>query len=241
MHGDHDGAVVAEVSVNDVRRQSSVRPGRYFVRGRGRDHLLEGAVEIGAGQVLFVADGWLERIAYDRLVRKGGGVLGSVHAVVAGARLRTALDNASGPCVGGHVGYSIAYPALDLGARIGWCRAALRSELLRADVDELDLELRLGRSFDLPVVTLSPHINFGGAVFRQAFEPMPGGVASERTSAAGHLGAGLAVSFALPAGFLLAAPVTAQTDLYRQHDEGGALAPAFAVRSSLALGWRFGR
>ena len=37
-----DGPVVVEIAARDKYRQVSVKAGTYFVRGRGRDHLLEG-------------------------------------------------------------------------------------------------------------------------------------------------------------------------------------------------------
>src|SRR5262249_26956603 len=45
-----DGPVVAEVGAHDRRRRLSVKPGRYFVRGRGAEFLLEGTVVLGPGE-----------------------------------------------------------------------------------------------------------------------------------------------------------------------------------------------
>jgi len=43
--------VVAEVSARDKSRRLSVRAGKYFVRGRGPDVLLEGSFDAPAGDV----------------------------------------------------------------------------------------------------------------------------------------------------------------------------------------------
>src|SRR6185295_6802002 len=46
FRGGPDGAVVAEVGAHDRVRRLSVKPGRYFVRGRGPDFLLEGMLAV---------------------------------------------------------------------------------------------------------------------------------------------------------------------------------------------------
>jgi len=48
MGDSEHGPVVAEVSATDGGRALSVRPGRYFVRGRASDALLEGTVAVAA-------------------------------------------------------------------------------------------------------------------------------------------------------------------------------------------------
>ncbi|MBL4689698.1 MAG: caspase family protein, partial [Nannocystaceae bacterium] len=64
--GDAEGAVVAEVGATDATRNINVAAGRYFVRGRGRDHLLEGSVRVRGGDTRLVEDGQLQRVEYAR-------------------------------------------------------------------------------------------------------------------------------------------------------------------------------
>jgi hypothetical protein len=46
FRGDRDGPVVAEVGGQDEARAITLKPGSYFVRARGADHLLEGTVDL---------------------------------------------------------------------------------------------------------------------------------------------------------------------------------------------------
>lgn len=48
------GDVVGELSAATGTRQLSLRPGRYFIRGRGGDVLYEGTVSAPAGAALAV-------------------------------------------------------------------------------------------------------------------------------------------------------------------------------------------
>ena len=238
MRSSEEGQVVAEVGAQDESRHLSVPAGRYFVRGRGRDHLLEGSVDAKAGQTLPVADGSLARIEYARLVRKGGeGAPSSLQTVEAGMSARSALGNATSSCWGGFVGYGVAFRELDLGGRVGWCRAGAKAQRLDGDVDEFAMEARGSRSFDLPWVTLSPTVAIGGGLFRQTYEPERGAVAPDRHTAHAYLGVGLSAGAQLPVGLVLSSEVAAQTFLYRQREEDGALAPVFGLRISVALGW----
>ena len=68
-----DGPVVGEVSARDAARRLSLKAGRYFARGRGPDVLLEGPFDAPAGASVRLDEARLERTAYARLVRKGGG------------------------------------------------------------------------------------------------------------------------------------------------------------------------
>ena len=62
MAGNDRGPVVGEVSDVARARRMSVRAGRYFVRGRTSDALLEG--EIDANGTVDVTDDRLRRVAY---------------------------------------------------------------------------------------------------------------------------------------------------------------------------------
>ena len=235
LRDDAAGAVVAEVGLRDARRRISVRPGRYFVRGRGRDHLLEGTVRVAAGEERAVVDAELRRIAFARLVRKGGGVLDRAHGPEAGARARSALDNADRACLGGFAGYALQIPAAALGARLGWCRSGYDNDAIESSVDEIDLELRAGKALDLPLVTVTPLISLGGGIFRQRFDTR-GQALAARTTAMGHVAAGLAVSAELGGGLYAVLEAAAETYFFRQDGAAGPTAD-FAVAISAGLGW----
>jgi hypothetical protein len=80
FQGSEEGPVVGEVSARDKARRLSVKAGRYFLRGRGAEVLLEGAFVAPAGAAVAVDESQLQRTAYARLVRKGGGAAASTDA-----------------------------------------------------------------------------------------------------------------------------------------------------------------
>jgi caspase domain-containing protein len=114
LEGRAAGAVVGEVDDVDRARSLSVRPGRYFVRGRATDALLEGTVDAGAGASVEVKDDVLHRTEYARLVRKGGADVGVTHGPEAGYLFETPMKNESTLCQGAFAGYAVHWPALDL-------------------------------------------------------------------------------------------------------------------------------
>ncbi|MEM9487788.1 MAG: caspase family protein [Myxococcota bacterium] len=239
LRGGADGPVVAEVGARDRQRQLSVRPGPYFIRGRGRDYLVEGMIRVSAGQRLAVSDSMLRRIEYARLVRKGGGVLESVHGPRAGYWLRTALANSADSCFGPFAGYAVELANISIFPRFGACRSSFDNDFLSAQVDSLDLEVRISHAWDVPLLTIEPGLSLGGALFRQRFTTL--GQAPARTSASGQVGASIGVIIDLAAGWHLLGDAGAYTYFFRQResDEGSAaIEPSFAIRASLALGKR---
>ncbi len=239
MRGRKGGPVEAEVGASDKRRQLSLRPGSYFVRGRGRDHLLEGSVQVHLGQRHQVTDSELERIDYARLVRKGGGnILRRVHGPEAGMTLRSSLSNSEGVCLGASAGYSSEYPNADIALRVHGCRAGFKNASLTGTLDETGIDLRVGKAWDLPLITVAPYLETGVSVLIQRFETL--GEAPTRTTAAVHLDAGFSTRIDLRAGVYALLDVAAQTYWYRQGEDGN-IAPSVAGRGVLGLGWRWGR
>jgi len=237
---DHaDGSVVAEVGLADRARRVDVRTGRYFVRGRGRDHLLEGTVAVAAGEVHAVRDGELRRLEYARLVRKGGTPLTLVHGPEVGYRLRTGVTSGSSLCQGFFAGWSVALKHLSITPRLAYCRSSLENTTLRADSDAFDVELGLAHAFDIPYVTFEFGVVVGGALLHQAF--VTAGSAPPRTSGAFQLGATAALSTDLPRGFYLFGLVAGETYFLNQvaRDGSSTFGPSFTVSSSLGLGRRF--
>src|SRR5262249_12897912 len=100
MLGSRSGPVVAEVSEHDVARRISVKPGTYWVLGRTTDYLLEGSLDVGAGDTVEASDDRFSKVAYARLVRKGAATSQFVHGPQAGYRVRTALQEGAALCHG---------------------------------------------------------------------------------------------------------------------------------------------
>lgn len=241
MAGSAQGAVVAEVSEHDIARRISVKAGAYFVRGRDRDYLVEGTVTAAAGETLLVKDDALARVAYARLVRKGQARVRAAHGPQAGYRMRTALWKGASPCQGVFAGYAVEAEHLSVTPRLGVCRSTFTNASLSADADELDLSVRLAHAWDLPVVSIDLGVGAGAAVLRESFTTR--GVAPDRISVAGHLGAGLGLTFDLPRGFYVLGEVAAETYFFRQRDPApgasSSMAAAFTVRPLAGLGKRF--
>lgn len=236
MRDTSEGMVEAEILAGDQRRKISLRPGRYFLRGRGRDYLVEGNIDLLVGENKMVRNASLERTDYARLVRKGGAeILDRVDGPELGTSIRSSLSNSRGLCVGLTLGYSAELPYLDLGARAHACRATFVNGELAARVDEIGIDVRMGRAWDIPLVTLAPYLQIGVSNLQQQFETP--GVAPTRNTLAVHLDAGLATRFDIRGGVYFLLDVAAQNYLFQT--QGRSSVTNVAVRGILALGWRW--
>lgn len=239
MQDNATGAVVAEVGVGDRARRVDVRQGRYFVRGHGPDHLLEGTVAIAAGEVHLVKDRELRRLEYARLVRKGGTPLRLVHGPQAGYRLRTGITAGSSLCQGFFAGWNLELKHISIAPRVAYCRSSLDNATLHADSDAFDVELALAHAFDLPYLTIEFGVATGAALLHQSF--VTAGSSPPRTSGAFQVSATAALSTDLPRGFYLFGLVAAETYFLNSTTRNGAttFGPAFCVSSNIGVGRRW--
>jgi hypothetical protein len=190
------GAVVAEVVAQQRPAQLSLEPGRYFVRGRGPDYLLEGTIAAPAGQVTQVQPDQLSRIAYARLVRKGASdERASAHALQLGYRLRTPFWRDVEPCQGLFVGYALVLRNLTISPRLGACGSSFDNRHLHANANELDLALHLSHGWDLGPLHAALAVLGGGAYLWEHFETR--GRAPDRDALALEIGAGIGLEIAL--------------------------------------------
>lgn len=231
------GAVVAELGRRDRARVLSVRPGRYYVVGRAENYLLEGSFDAKGGERRRVDDSGLERVAYARLVRKGGVVERSSGPFV-GYALRSPLPNADTICHGPVLGYSADLPEVSIRPRVAACRSTLENESLRAVVDELDIDLRFIRSFDYRRVALGVGVGAGGGLFSQRFETER--VAPDLLSGYGTLGVAVEIDVDLGRGMFTLLDAAGRSYFFSLREDGAAgLRSAFALRAGLSLGKRF--
>jgi hypothetical protein len=238
MQGDGGGAVVGEIGALDQRRRLSVRADRYFIRGRGPGYLLEGTVAVAAGETRAVDDRSLTRLEYARLVRKGRPELTVAQGPQAGYQLRSGVNGTS-LCQGVFAGYAVELEHLSLVPRLTACHGGFDNQDLHASADEIGARLTAAHAFDLPVVTVELGVVVGMSLLHQGFT-VAGGVAPDRNSLAGQVGAGLGVVRDLPRGFYLLADVAAESYIFRRQDASDrvALATALAARFGAALGKR---
>lgn len=239
MRGGEGGAVVAELGPGDAGRALALPPGRYFVLGRGADHVLETKLELHAGQSRGLRVSDFERVEYARLVRRGGSARAVAHSIEAGARGRSATPNAERGCFGGYIGYSLDLDDLGVLGRLGVCRSGFDNEVVsRATTDEVDLELRLAHAWDWPAFTLHAGGGAGAALFWQRFDTR--GRAPDRISPAFtfHVAAGATID--VTTRYFAAAELEAQTYLLRMESQADStsLNAAFALRASAGFGLR---
>ena len=240
FQGGSDGPVVAEIGRWDRQRVISVREGRYFVRARGPDHLLEGKLAVRAGESQIVLDRALDRIAYDRLVRKGGGdVLDEVHGPLFAFRVRSPLANAEGSSLGAMAGWTTEYPSMTFGLRAsyqhdGYQRGATINHV-DVDLEELGGEARIGHVWDSRLAAIEPFVALGGGVFWQRFESER--VQPDRVTGMAHLDVGVTVRGETANGSYLFLESAVQTYWFRQVGEGGETAPSTAVGLAAGVGF----
>jgi len=229
--------VVAEIAAGSRRRTLSVRPGRYLVRGRTREALLEGTVAVEADRETRVDADKLERSTYARLVRKGHGeILHHVSGSVAGPLVQTPIIDGASPCLGVVAGWIYARADLTLSPRVAACRGAFSNSTLTAATDELAFDLRVAKAWDISAFSVDLGIAAGGELLQERF--MTRGLAPTRTSTAGHIDAGAGLALPLGARMYVETEVAAQTHFFSIEDDAGTehMTARFAMRVQLALG-----
>jgi hypothetical protein len=236
LEGSDAGAVVGEVTERAGARRLSVRAGRYFVRGRTADVLLEGEINAAPGTSVEVTDDRLRRVEYERLVRKGGGAKRSAYGPEAGYFLQTPLQNATSLCQGAFAGYAVHLEALSLGGRIAGCHAGFTNDVLGASSNQLGGELRVSHAWDPPVVSIELGAAAGAWVLAQSFTTR--GVAPSRATMAGSLALAAGLRGELGLGFSLFSETSLVAYVYPQEQSTSGSAtfgPFFALRQAFGL------
>lgn len=236
---DENGPVVLELGSMDAARVLSVQAGRYFVRGRGDDYLLEGELVVSAGTLHEVEISTLGRVEYAQLVRKGARDSQIAQSLQGGFLYRSPLPNAESSCLGAMAGYSVDFKTLSTAFRLGACKSDSQNIYVSADVMEYDLELALGKAWDVHRFTFEVGVAGGLALFTQEFATV--NEASSRQTLTPFFGIDVTPSYDVWHG--IHAGVTAGVATYLlslQESEDGAadLNPAVAARLLLAIGKR---
>ncbi len=219
---DGGAGVVGEIVAGARRRTLSLTPGRYLVRGRARDALLEGAVTVAAGSVTTVDEARLDRVTYARLVRKGnGGVLGGVSGLFVGPAVQTPAISGASPCFGGLIGWTQVRTDLTLSPRIAGCRGRFSNPRLDAITDALAAELRVAKAWDLRRISVDLGVTGAVELLHEQFETR--GTAPSRTSTAGRIDVGIGIALPLPLGgpTYLTGELAAQTHLFNVESQDG--------------------
>ncbi|HEU4730831.1 MAG TPA: caspase family protein [Kofleriaceae bacterium] len=231
-----DGAVVAELGSHDRARQLSVKPGRYFVRGRGPDFLLEGMLELKPAEHHQLREQELERIEYARLVRKGGAERSHASSVQAGYAIRMPLWSGAGVCQGAFVGYAVDLRVVSITPRVGACRGSFDNPFLHGRTDELDLALRGTHTWDIGHTAIHLGVSLGGSLLHQDFSAPA--LAPARTAPAAHLGVLVGAPRDVMQGFYSGVELDALTYFFNQRATGTDMVQVrnrFAVRLDVIL------
>jgi len=232
-----EGSVMAETDGRASRL--ILPPGRYFVRGRGDRDLLEGTARVQEGEASSVEEDRLERVAYARLVRKGGDAPTTVAGVHAGYLFRTGLWPGFNPCHGIFAAYETVRRGFSLMGRIAACRSGYANATLTSTADELSFQLEGAHVWDLRFVSPSLGLALGPAFFHQTF--VTRGEAPTQNALAGVLTASAGVEIPLVGRFLLAGAGGANVYLLKQRDAAGRTSlstpVSFVVRIGLVARW----
>jgi len=225
-----------EIVAGAKRRTLSLRPGRYVVRGRTREALLEGTATVAADRETLVDASSLSRTTYARLVRKGkGDILRYVSGPIVGPQIQTAIIDGASPCFGLLAGWTFVRSDLTLSPRVAACRGEFSNRTLDATTDVLALELRVAKAWDTSSLTLDLGITGGAELLHERF--VTRGIAPTRSSAAAHVDAGAGISLPIARGYV-GAELAAQTHFFSIEDQAGArqMTARFALRTLLLVG-----
>jgi uncharacterized caspase-like protein len=237
MKGNADGLVVADVGARDAERRVSLRPGRYFVRARTPDFLLEGSVDVAASTRTTVDESALSRVGYARLVRKGAGGRERADRVEVGYTIRTALWNGASPCQGAVAGWAADLPAFSFGVRGIACRGSATNPFLAATDDQLAAEVRAVHAWDVGKYSLAVGPLAGASLLSERFATM--GTAPARNSFAGIAGLTGAITIDVDR-FYVTGELDGITAFFRQQTMTDvSMRAAFSLRGNLLVGTRW--
>ena len=170
LSGTEQGQVLGEVTAFGAARTLSVAPGRYFLRGRAADHLLEGVVAVTSGARYQVEANELERVAYARLVRKGASEAGVAMAIEAEAVYRASFAESLESCAGMALGYRVDFPDVGFGARLGVHTRETQNATLRRRSYDYEIAAEIDHTWDAGGWSLAFGAGAGARVVHQTFE-----------------------------------------------------------------------
>jgi hypothetical protein len=226
------------VGAHDGERHVSMRPGKYFLRGRAPDTLLEGTVSLAAGDRRVVDERSLDRVAFARLVRKGMGVRDRSNNLEVGYMATTPRSDGETACQGLLVGAGLDLPVFSFSARAFGCLGRFANEFLTASSNELGAELRVLHTWDARWFSLSGGALGGASLLWQRFDSR--GTAPSRISPAAHAGLAGVLEVDVTGNLYVAAEVDGLGSFFPQQSGDRAVARAvFLLRGNLLLGRRW--
>jgi hypothetical protein len=232
------GELVAEVQADGPRRVT-LPPGRYFVRLRVTDHLREGTVELPPGKDVSLKTGDLDRVPYERMVRKGTGQRRLAHGPLALFAARSEVVSGLGWHPLGGVGYPLHFSWFSITPRLLIGTSSAENQYLQVRQREVEVEVFLSRSFDLPWLTVAVGINLGVSYLRETFDAE--GSAPERNTLAFMTGVQGEIVRHLGFGFYIQAEVSGVVYVFLENNGTGTteVVTPFVPRLGTGLGYCF--
>lgn len=165
---DAEGPLQAEVTADREGTVLTVPSGDYFVQARFPDHYEEFRVDIEAGADTALNTLTARRIAYARLVRKGGGG-GSAHGLYTMGTVHSPVLDGQSPVGGATVGYGLVLPWATLTARGRFGLAGFDGNA-QGDTTLYGVGLGIERLVDWPRISLGLGLTAEGLYWTQQVE-----------------------------------------------------------------------
>ena len=245
MDSSETGTILNEVMVQDKGATLHLKPGRYFIQKRARDHFLEYAVTLHAHASKSLKDVPRKRIDYAKLVRKGTAKNILQHSAFVMTGLRTAVLDGYPLSANLLLGYNIDFSLMSVGSRVRFSRSSSNDERTALDgtTSELGLGLTLQKFFDLYDFSFGIGVATELNWYHQAFNTT--GSAPTRNSWAAGFGPLASVEADVYGPLVLkleAAPmiyVHKQATVSAGATQGSQLRTQVTTWVALGMGWRF--
>lgn len=179
---DRAGAVVAEVRNEDKGARVVLPAGRYFVRKRGPDLLLEGSAVVKARSEVSLNEQKMRSVAYAQLVRKGKGARRLSHGPQLSYLLRGAVVDGLGPLSQVEVAWPLSLRHIRLTPRVAYGWLSTETPELELRHHELTLAAAAHYVSDISLFSFFAGLSAGWAWAHQSFDST--GLAPDRN---GHL------------------------------------------------------
>jgi hypothetical protein len=170
--GSESGPIAMEVAVKKGGTVVALPHRRYFVQRRGLNSYREYQVTVSSLKTAILDTQQYKVIDYDRLVRKGGSQRRAVHGLTLMGGFRGQRVSGVGVTSVALAGYSMDFPSLSLGVRVGFSqfKSPTQNEIQTVTERDWSLSLIVQKFIDFESLSISLGILVEGLTFDQRFE-----------------------------------------------------------------------
>jgi hypothetical protein len=169
MKGFKSGPVVAELISSIPGRKILLRPGRYFVRQRGKNEIREGVVHLRSMRLCKLDVSRFDRIRYARLVRKGASKKLIAHGPLLFYKHRSAVIEGYSSMGLFGVGYPVSLKWLTITPTLAFGHDKAFNNNLPSTLREIDGVIEIAHVMDYYSLSFSFGLEVGFAHFSQNF------------------------------------------------------------------------